>query len=151
MKAVTKLDTQPQDAESTRGKVGHHNGTGRKSQETSAVPVCVSYANRAKNRERKPIFLPLSCFSSFLPAFLMSIVSIVFRRRLQGRSGNKLRRHSDATVTSKLCSVSKARTKTVTMTTLIEDGSNKCQASGPVGMSDGVITPRKNIGNLIEG
>ena len=32
--------------------------------------------------------------------------------------------------------------------TLIEDGSNKCQIFGPAGMSDGVMTPRKSIGNL---
>ena len=29
--------------------------------------------------------------------------------------------------------------RTATMTTLIEDGSNMCWASGPVGMSDGVM------------
>ena len=34
-------------------------------------------------------------------------------------------------------------TMTMTMTTLIEDGSNKSWASGPVGMSDGVMTPSK--------
>ena len=33
--------------------------------------------------------------------------------------------------------------------TLIEDGSNMCQTSGPAGMSDGVMTPRKSIGNLV--
>ena len=32
---------------------------------------------------------------------------------------------------------------TMTMTTLIEDGANMCWASGPAGMSDGVMTPRK--------
>ena len=32
---------------------------------------------------------------------------------------------------------------TMTMTTLFEDGSNMCLASGPAGMSDGVVTPRK--------
>ena len=32
--------------------------------------------------------------------------------------------------------------------TLIEDGSNMCMTSGPDGMSDGVMTPRKSIGNL---
>ena len=37
---------------------------------------------------------------------------------------------------------------TMTVTTPIEDGSNMCQASGRAGMSDGVMTPRKNIGNL---
>ena len=31
----------------------------------------------------------------------------------------------------------------MTMTTLIEDGSNMCWASGPAGMGDGVMTPRK--------
>ena len=30
-----------------------------------------------------------------------------------------------------------------TMTTLIEDGSNNCQSSGPVNMSDGVRDPAK--------
>ena len=29
------------------------------------------------------------------------------------------------------------------LTTLIEDGSNMCWSSGPAGMSDGVMTPRK--------
>ena len=38
----------------------------------------------------------------------------------------------------------------MTMTTLIEVGSNMCCASGPAGMSDGVMTPRKSIGNLVE-
>ena len=32
----------------------------------------------------------------------------------------------------------------MTMTTLIEDGSNKCWASAPVGMSDGVIPSKKH-------
>ena len=41
-------------------------------------------------------------------------------------------------------------TMTMTATTLIEDVSNKCWASGPVGMSDGVMTPRENVGNLVE-
>ena len=35
--------------------------------------------------------------------------------------------------------------------TLIEDGSNMCWTSGPPGMSDGVMIPRKSIGYLIEG
>ena len=34
-------------------------------------------------------------------------------------------------------------TVTKTMTTLIEDVPNKCWASGPVGMSDGVMNCRK--------
>ena len=38
---------------------------------------------------------------------------------------------------------------TKTMTTLIEDGSNMCWASGPAGTSGGVMTPRKSIGNLV--
>ena len=42
-------------------------------------------------------------------------------------------------------------TMTMTMTTLIGDGSNKCWSSGPVSMSDGVMTPRRNIGYRIEG
>ena len=33
--------------------------------------------------------------------------------------------------------------------TLIEDGSNMCWTSGTAGMSDGVMTPRKCIGNLM--
>ena len=36
------------------------------------------------------------------------------------------------------------------ITTLIEDGSNVCWASGPAGTSDGAMTPRKNIGNLVD-
>ena len=39
---------------------------------------------------------------------------------------------------------------TITVTTLIEDGSNVCQASGPAGMSDGVMTPRKSVGKMVE-
>ena len=39
---------------------------------------------------------------------------------------------------------------TMTTTTLIEDGSNTCQASGPAGVSDGVMTPPTGIGNLVE-
>ena len=35
------------------------------------------------------------------------------------------------------------KTMTVTMTTLIEDVSNNCQSSGPVGTGDGVMTHRK--------
>ena len=45
MNAVTKLNTRPQDAQSTQGKVGHHNVTRsgvRKSQETCAVQVSVT-------------------------------------------------------------------------------------------------------------
>ena len=45
MNAVTKLNTRPQDGESTQGKVGHHNvtrGGVRKSQEPCAVPVSVT-------------------------------------------------------------------------------------------------------------
>ena len=38
---------------------------------------------------------------------------------------------------------------TMTTTTLTEDVSNNCQSSGPVGVSDGVMIPRKNIGNLV--
>ena len=34
---------------------------------------------------------------------------------------------------------------TMTMTTLIEDGSNMCEASGPAGMSDGVMAPHKHL------
>ena len=41
-------------------------------------------------------------------------------------------------------------TMTMTMTTFIEDQSNMCQASGPVGMSDGVMTPFQSHGNLLE-
>ena len=33
--------------------------------------------------------------------------------------------------------------------TLVEDGPNMCWTPGCVGMSDGVMTSRKNIGNLI--
>ena len=33
---------------------------------------------------------------------------------------------------------------TMTMATLIEDASDKCLASGPVGMSDGVMTLEKH-------
>ena len=36
------------------------------------------------------------------------------------------------------------------MTPLTEDVSNKCQSSGLVGVSDGVVTPRESIGNLVE-
>ena len=36
------------------------------------------------------------------------------------------------------------------MTRLIEDVSNKCQASGLVGMSDGATTLEQCIGNLTE-
>ena len=32
---------------------------------------------------------------------------------------------------------------------LIEVGSNMCWKSGPAGMSDGVMTPRKSIGKLV--
>ena len=39
-------------------------------------------------------------------------------------------------------------TMAMTLTTLIEDGSNMCWASGPVGMSDGVMILRRNIGHL---
>ena len=48
MTAVTKLNAQTQDAESTQGEVGHHNVTRRKrrkSQEASTLPVYVSYVN----------------------------------------------------------------------------------------------------------
>ena len=38
---------------------------------------------------------------------------------------------------------------TMTLTTLFEDGSNMCWASGPLGMSDGVMNPRKFFGNLV--
>ena len=38
---------------------------------------------------------------------------------------------------------SAVRDKTMTMTTFIDDVSNHCQSSGPVGISDGVMTPRK--------
>ena len=44
-----------------------------------------------------------------------------------------------------------SRTKvTTTMTTLIEDVSNKWKVPGPAGMSDGVMTHRKNNGYLME-
>ena len=43
----------------------------------------------------------------------------------------------------------KTRTRTRIMTTLIEDGFNMCQTSGPAGVSDGVTTPRKSSGHLI--
>ena len=46
---VTRLNTRPQDGESTRGKVSHHNVTRsgvRKSQEPCAVPVSVTTGQR---------------------------------------------------------------------------------------------------------
>ena len=43
-----------------------------------------------------------------------------------------------------------AGARLLTTTTLTEDVSNNCQSSGPVGVSDSVMTPRKNVGNLVE-
>ena len=50
---VTKLNTRPQDGESTRGKISHHNVTRsgvRKSQEPRAVPVSVTTGQHPDTR-----------------------------------------------------------------------------------------------------
>ena len=39
-------------------------------------------------------------------------------------------------------------TMTVTMSTLIDDRSHTCLASGPAGMSDGVMTPQKKTSEV---
>ena len=73
MKAV-KLNTQPKHAESTQGKVGHHNDTRsgvRKSQEPCAVPVSEPQVNNG-GRERN--VRKFAALAALLAAFLASVV-----------------------------------------------------------------------------
>ena len=69
MKAVTKLNTQPQDAESTQGKVGYHSVTRRKKEEVSGVVrsarLCVICQHVRKEKERETGWVNLFDCESF--------------------------------------------------------------------------------------
>ena len=64
MKAVTKLNTQPQDAESTQKRVGHHNVTGKKKKKVSRV---VRSARLCVNCQHSPSGTCRTTASTFPP------------------------------------------------------------------------------------
>ena len=77
MNAVTKLNTQPQDAESTQGKVGHHNVTRKKKKEVSGVVHSARFCVICQHS----LFWRMSCETLSCPGTVRLVLSAVFRSR----------------------------------------------------------------------